>query len=153
MVLIRWPIFFFFFFIALTWCQELFKYLKHQQLTTLHQKTYDVGCVLIFVLETRCLRHREVTASEGWSWFKLRQVHAFHLYIQKLKEGRPNVTKEQDHHSPGPHSRGLAFWEFSYHLGKLVQEGASVQILYTILLCGFSMQGDRAPWSFFFFFF
>lgn len=75
---------------------------------TLHQKTYDVGCVLIFVLETRCLRHREVTASEGWSWFKLRQVHAFHLYIQKHKEGRANVTKEQDHHSPGPCFRGLS---------------------------------------------
>ena len=117
---------------------------------TPHEKTYDVGCVLIFVLETWCLRHREVTAGEGWSWLKLRQVHAFHLCIQKHKEGRADVTKEQDHHSPGPRSRGLAFWEFNYHLGKLVQEGASVQTLHIIPLCGFSRQGDRAPGSFFF---
>ena len=69
---------------------------------TFHQKTYDIGCVLIFVLETRCLRHRELTAGEGWSRFKLRQVQAFHLYIQKHTEGRASVPKEQDHHSPGP---------------------------------------------------
>lgn len=131
---------------------ELFKYLQHHQLMTPHEKTYDVGCV-----SWSCLRDLMSQAQRGHSWWRVELIQTqasscFSIYISRnTRKVESTSLKKEDHHSPGPRSRGLAFWEFNYHLGKLVQEGASVQILHIIPSVALQA-GDRAPWSFFFFF-